>query len=169
MIDAFLMMTKEDQRKAIYWDSDGQQLMVDNGSSASITPYLTESIVPPQPINSKVKGTGGHAQATYKGTVQWKVQDDQGQLHHFTLPNSYFIASAPSTIFCAQHLAQIAKYNYPLPLGTGEVMGDEYIQLFYHQIGSEEKHRDDPHCSGHPYISRFRPTTGDSNSLSLLL
>ena len=49
------------------------------------------------------------------------------------LPNSYFIASAPSRILCPQHLAQIAKDNYPLPLGTGEVTGDEYIQLFWNQ------------------------------------
>ena len=34
------------------------------------------------PIQSKVKGIGGHAQATYKGTVQWKVQDDQRLIHH---------------------------------------------------------------------------------------
>ena len=133
MIEAFPTTTKEDQRKAIQWGSDGQQLMVDNGASASITPYLTDFIVPPQPINSKVKGIRGHTQAMYKGTVQWKVQDDLGQSHHFTLPNSYFIASAPSRILCHQHLAQIAKDNYPLPLGTGEVTGDEYIQLFRNQ------------------------------------
>ena len=89
--------------------------------------------MPPQPINSKVKGIGGHAQATYKGTVQWKVHDDQGQLHRFTLQDSYFVASAPSRILCPQHLAQIAKDNYPLPLGTGEVTGDEYKQLFWNQ------------------------------------
>ena len=126
-------MNKEDQTKAIHWDSNGQQLMVDNGASASITPYLTDFIAPPQPVNSKVKGFGGHAQAMYKGTVQWKVQDDQGQSHCFTLPNSYFIASAPSRILYPQHLAQITKDNYPLLLGTREVTGDEYIQLFWSQ------------------------------------
>ena len=76
--------------------------MVDSGASASITPYLTDFIVPPQPINSKVKVIRGHAQATYKGTVQWKVQDDQGQSHRFTLQNSYFDASTPSRILCPQ-------------------------------------------------------------------
>ena len=107
--------------------------MVDNGASASITPYLTDFISPPQSINSKVKCIGGHAQATYTGTVQRKVQDDHGQSHRFTLPNSYFVATAPSWILCPQHLAQTAKDNYPLPLGTREVTGDEYIQLFWNQ------------------------------------
>ena len=107
--------------------------MVDNGASASITPYLTDFISPPQPINSKVKGIGGHAQATYKGTIQWKIQDDQGRTHQFTLPNSYFVATAPSRILCPQHLAQTAKDNYPLPLGTGAITGGEYIQLFWDQ------------------------------------
>ena len=132
-MDAFPTTYKENQNKAVHWDTDGQNLMVDNGASASITPYLKDFITPPQPINSKVKGIRGHAQATCKGTVQWKIQDDQGQTHCFTLRNSYFVATAPSRILCPQHLAQTAKDNYPLPLGTGEVTGDEYIQLFWNQ------------------------------------
>ena len=43
------------------------------------------------------------------------------------------MATAPSRILCPQHLAQTAKDNYPLLLGTGEVTGDEYIQLFWNQ------------------------------------
>ena len=30
-------------------------------------------------------------------------------------------------------MAQTTKDNYPLPLGTEEVTGDEYIQLFWKQ------------------------------------
>ena len=133
MVEAFPTTNADKQIKTIQWDSDGQPLMVDNGASASITPHLADFISPPKPINSKVKGIGGHAQATYKGTLQWKIQDDQGQSHRFTLPNSYYVATAPSRILCPQHLAQTAKDNYPLPLGTGEVTGDEYIQLFLDQ------------------------------------
>ena len=133
MVEAFPTTNADKQIKTIQWDSDGQPLMVNNGASASITPHLADFISPPKPINSKVKGIGGHAQATYKGTLQWKIQDDQGQSHRFTLPNSYYVATAPSRILCPQHLAQTAKDNYPLPLGTGEVTGDEYIQLFWDQ------------------------------------
>ena len=49
------------------------------------------------------------------------------------LPNSYFITSAPSHILCPQHLVQVAKDNFALPLGTGEVTGNKYIQLFWDQ------------------------------------
>ena len=112
------MTYKENQNKAIPWDSDGQQLMVDNGALASITTYLTDLITPPQPINSKIKGIGGHAQAMYEGTIQWKIQGNQGQSLRFTLRNSYFVTMAPSRILCPQHLAQTAKDNNPLPLGT---------------------------------------------------
>ena len=112
-VEAFPTTYEENQNKSVHWDTDGQNLMVDSGASASITPYLTDFITPPQPINSKVKGIGGHAQATYKGTVQWKIQDDQGQTHRFTLPNSYFVATAPSRILCPQHLAQTAKTITP--------------------------------------------------------
>ena len=85
------------------------------------------------PIQSKVKGIGGHAQATYKGAVQWKVQDDQRLIHHFTLPNMYHVSTAPSWILCPQHLAQTAQDIFPNPLGTGEVMGGQFIQLFWNQ------------------------------------
>ena len=81
IIEAFPTTYRENQNKAIQWDSYGQQLMVDNGASASITPHFTDFISPLQPINSKVKGIGGHAQVTYKGTVQWKIQVNQGQSH----------------------------------------------------------------------------------------
>ena len=53
VIEAFPMTYKENQNKAVHWDSDGQQLMVDNGASASITPYLTDFISPPQPITAR--------------------------------------------------------------------------------------------------------------------
>ena len=49
------MTYKENQNKAIHWDSDGQQLMVDNGASASITPYLNDFITPLQPIKARLK------------------------------------------------------------------------------------------------------------------
>ena len=69
MIQVFPMTNNnETNQKAILWDSDGQQLMVDNGASASITPYLTNFIQHPQAIDSKVKGIGGHIQVTYKRT-----------------------------------------------------------------------------------------------------
>ena len=128
-------MTKEElkERHPAQWDMDGQQLLVDNGASTSITPYITDFQQPPMPIQSKVKGIGGHAQAMYKGTVQWKVQDHKGHLHRFTLPNTYYMSTAPARILCPQHLAQMAQDNFLNPLGTGEVIGDQLIQLFWNQ------------------------------------
>ena len=38
---------------------------------------------------------------------------------------------APSCILCPQHLAQVTQDSYPNPLGTSEVPGDKYIQLFW--------------------------------------
>ena len=38
IVEAFPTHYNRKQLKAIHWDSDGQQLMVDNGASASITP-----------------------------------------------------------------------------------------------------------------------------------
>ena len=66
---------------------DGQQLLFDNSASDSITLYIFDFQQPPMPIQCKVKDIGWHAQAMYKGTVQCKVQHDQGHLYHFILLN----------------------------------------------------------------------------------
>ena len=50
-----LMSTREEEpkQKAVIWDSDRQQSMVDNGASVSITPYLSDFIQPPTPMKTK--------------------------------------------------------------------------------------------------------------------
>ena len=58
IMEAFPTTYKENQKKAIHWDTDGQQLMVDNGASASITAYLTDFITPTQPITARLKVSG---------------------------------------------------------------------------------------------------------------
>ena len=87
--------------------------------------------------------------------------------------DTYFVASAPSRILCPQHLAQIAKDNYPLPLGTGEVTGDKYIQLFWNQRKYVKTIKLDPRRNiGMTHtalgIHKFQDFV-DPNSLSMLL
>ena len=79
--------------------------------------------------------------------LQWKIQDDHGLTHQFMLPNSYFFMSARLHILCPQHLAQVTQDNFPLPLGTGEVTGDKYIQLFSDQGCYIELIKLDPKCN----------------------
>ena len=147
IIEAFPTTYKENQNNAIYWDSDGQQLMVDNGASASITPYLTDFITPPQPINSKVKGIGGHAQATYKGTVT-----------SFSTPKLLFhchgsLQDLMSSTLGTNHQGQLShtfgyqrgnwRRVYPTLLEPTQVCKNN-------QAGPQEKHWDDTHRSRYP-------------------
>ena len=90
----------------IPFDSDSQPLMFDDGASASITNDLWDFVTKPTAITHKVKGIAGSAKATYHGTVRWKIEDDNNIIHTFVIPNTYYIATAPTSILSPQHFAQ---------------------------------------------------------------
>ena len=74
------------------FDSDSHPLMYDHGVSASITNDLRDFMMKLTPITRKVKGIAGSAEATYRGTVKRKIEDDNDMVHttqyqiHITSP-----------------------------------------------------------------------------------
>ena len=62
----------------LHFDSNSVPLLVDNGTSASITTQAADFIDYPTPVNSQVNGISRNTAATLKGTVQWHIEDDQG-------------------------------------------------------------------------------------------
>ena len=83
IIEAF-PMTYKGNKKTIQWDSDGPQLIVDNGASAYITPYLTDFISRPQPINTKIKGIRGMPKQRIKEPLNGKSRMTRAS--HITSP-----------------------------------------------------------------------------------
>ena len=72
------------------FDSDSQPLLFDDGASASITNDLQDFVTKPTAITHKVKRIAGSAKATYRGTVKWKIEDDNHIIHTFVIPNTYY-------------------------------------------------------------------------------
>ena len=70
-------------------------------------------------ITRKVKGIAGSAEATYRGTVKWKIEDDDNMVHPFTIPNMYYIPNAPTRILSPQYFAQQMQDHKPHAEGTG--------------------------------------------------
>ena len=66
--------------------------MSDDGASVSIMNDLKDFITTPTLIKHNVEGIYGNAHVTFKGTVKWKLEDDQRKFHDLTIPNSYHIA-----------------------------------------------------------------------------
>ena len=85
------------------FDLDSHPLMFDGGASTSITNDLQDFMIRQTLIRRKVKGIAGSAKATYRGTVKWKIEDDNNIVHMFTIPNTYYTANAPPWILLPQH------------------------------------------------------------------
>ena len=115
------------------FDSDSHPLMFDDGASASITNDLQDFIRKPTPITRKVKGIAGSTEATYHGTVKWKIEDDDNMVHTFTIPNTYYITNAPTRILLPQHFAQQMQDHKPHAEGTGCTTTSSTIVLFWNQ------------------------------------
>ena len=101
-------------RRALF-DKDSHAIMFDDGVSASITNDLKDFVSTPSHIKHNVKGISGNAQATFRGTVKWQLEDNQGKIHELTIPNSYYIVAAPTRILSPHHFAQQANDHKPEP------------------------------------------------------
>ena len=115
------------------FDSDSQPLMFDDGASASITNDLWDFVTRPTAITHKVQGIAGSAKETYHGTVKWKIEDDNNIMHTFVIPNTDYIAAAPTRILSPQHFAQQMQDHRPHAEGTGCMTTSMAIVLFWDQ------------------------------------
>ena len=91
-----------------------------------------------------MKGIVGSAEATYRGTVKWKIEDDDNMVHTFTIPNTYYIANAPTRILSPQHFAQQMQDHKPHAEGTGCTTTSSTIVLFWNQRKFTKTVKHDP-------------------------
>jgi hypothetical protein len=100
------------------FDADSKRIRVDNCPLYSISNDLSDFIGTPVSIGKTVRGIGGSINDVKTGTIQWKIEDDEGQVHEIVLPGSLYIPSSPSKLLSPQHWAQVAQDNVPKQNGT---------------------------------------------------
>ena len=103
----------------INFDTDAQPIGVDNRCTACISHIADDFEGPLYDSNRKIKGFGGtHTTNLKTGTLKWKWADDEGKIHTFHIPNSYYVPDGGVRLLSPQHWAKSQKDCKPTP-GTG--------------------------------------------------
>ena len=108
-------------------------LMIDYRASTCIMNNLADFVGKARHINRRIKGIVGHAQATHKGTVQWKIEDNTGRVHLIHIKDTYYMTDMPNQILSPQHFAQVENDHHPSLEGMGLITHSKNITLFWGQ------------------------------------
>jgi hypothetical protein len=95
------------RRKQLEFDTDSYDILIDNCCSHSLANCKEDIIESPVKSRVKVRGYNGHTESTMVGTVKWKIQDDNGKIHNFILPDTYYSSAVETRLFSPQHWAQV--------------------------------------------------------------
>jgi hypothetical protein len=109
------------------YDSSSFLIAVDNCSSRCITNDPSDFIGTPMQSKTVIKGIGGTVKASLVGTVRWTILDDDGKMHTWDIPNTYYNASSPYRLLSPQHWAQSCHDGH----GTWAATYDDSVELFW--------------------------------------
>ena len=121
------------QLPPLCFDTDSFPIRVDNCATATISNRIEDFDGPLSKSNQKIKGIGGSIGNVQRGTIKWRIEDDNGKVHTLLLPNSYYVPNSPSRLLSPQHWAQQAKDQKPLPRGTWCATYSDAIVLQWQQ------------------------------------
>jgi hypothetical protein len=101
----------------VTFDSDSFLIHVDNCASRSISNDKShfESIRPLDPSdNDRIYGPSGEAAPIKgKGTIKWRIEDDDGVIHTIKLKNSLYVPAFTHCLLCPQHWSQVSDDHFP--------------------------------------------------------
>ena len=66
----------------------------------------------------RVKGADGFLKVIGKGTVRWKIEDDEGKYHDIIIKDALYIPGPSSCLLCPQQWSKQAKDDFPRKRGT---------------------------------------------------
>lgn len=116
--------------KCAYFDTDSTEIGIDNRCTACISNDLQDFIDAPTPSGRVIKGFGGtrHTQVM-TGTLKWSWPDNQGKIHTFIIPNSFYVPNGGTKLLSPQHWAKTQRDKNRN--GTGERTNAHEIELYW--------------------------------------
>jgi GAG-pre-integrase domain len=100
------LLLDNDKLERMFFDSDSFLIALDNCASRCMMNDESDFIDTPIIVHADVLGIG-KVSAAKMGTLKWSIEDDEGKVHDFLLPESYFIPDLPIRLLSPQHWAQI--------------------------------------------------------------
>jgi hypothetical protein len=101
--------TNKERKVRMEFDTDSFDILIDNCCSHTLTNDINDYIEPPVKSSVTVRGYNGSTNSTKVGTVKWKIKDDNGKIHNFILPNTYYSSSVETRLLSPPHWAQTRK------------------------------------------------------------
>jgi hypothetical protein len=101
--------TNKERKVRMEFDTDSFDILKDNCCSHTLTNDINNYIEPPVKSSVRVRGYNGSTNSTKVGTLKWKIKDDNGKVHNFILPNTYYSSSVETRLLSPQHWAQTRK------------------------------------------------------------
>lgn len=120
------------------FDTDSKLLGIDNRATACISHDPNDFEGQLTKVQRTIKGFGGNRHFdVYQGTIKWKWEDDDGKIHSFRIPDSYYVPDGKCRLLSPQHWARTQRDNTPHRHGTKSSTYGDSITLTWGQ----RKHR----------------------------
>ena len=120
------------QQRHVKFDCDSKLIGIDNRCSACISPDIDDFIGKVTKTDKTIRGFGGQKVCNvYTGTIGWSWYDDQGKLHKFKIPHSYYVPDAEARLLSPQHWAQTQAIGSDGCNHCGETSYSDRCVLFW--------------------------------------
>lgn len=98
------------RERLVHFDTDSGPVGIDNRCSACMSPYLEDFVGPMETCERSIKGFNGTStHSVKKGTLLWRWEDDNGVVHKFKIPGSYYIPGLETRLLSPQHWAKAQR------------------------------------------------------------
>ena len=99
----------------VNFDTDSFIIGVDNHASRTLSNNKRHFIGYIRRLdNVFINGINGKLPICGIGTIQWKIEDDDGKVHAIRIPNTFYVPQLEHCILSPQHWAQEANDHFPL-------------------------------------------------------
>ena len=125
---------KSKSARMSHFDIDSFEIGVDNRCSRCISHQIDDFIGQLRDSRHTIRSFGGSQTATVKvGIIQWKWMDNNGMIHKFIIPNSFYVPEGGVRLLLSpQHWARSTTGKNPKRVGgvRSETLGDR-VTLFW--------------------------------------